>query len=128
MLRVLGKILGIKHGSIVVDAFISDFYEASMEQVPSFGAAHIEWLHEWIGSLVIAKEVSLSQSLRQMCCMNRISATVVLSLRFLPGLFLWTKRPILGRSKKGDESVYCNRWHHHYSRFLSILLFGIYRQ
>jgi hypothetical protein len=63
MMTVLGKILGIKHGSIVVDAFISDFYEASMEQVPSFGAAHIEWLHEWIGSLVIAKEVSLSQFL-----------------------------------------------------------------
>jgi hypothetical protein len=60
MLTVLGKILGIKHGSILVDALISDFYEASMEQVSSFGAAHIEWLHELIGSLVIAKEVSLT--------------------------------------------------------------------
>jgi hypothetical protein len=44
----------------VLDALISDFYEASMEQVSSFGAAHIEWLHELIGSLVIAKEVSLT--------------------------------------------------------------------
>jgi hypothetical protein len=61
MLRALGKTLGFKKGAIVVDACISDIYEIMMEkQSLSYGDAYIELLHEWIGSLVVAKEVSSS--------------------------------------------------------------------
>jgi hypothetical protein len=59
MLRALGESLGIKHGAIVVDAFVSDIFEASIGGLSLSGEAYIEWLHEWIGSLAIAKEVSL---------------------------------------------------------------------
>lgn len=62
MLVVLGRILGVKHGALIVDAFISDFCEEGMDRVSSFGASHIEWLHNWIGSLVVAKEVSSTGS------------------------------------------------------------------
>ena len=57
MLRVLGKALGVKKGAIVVDACVADMYEAASEKGSSFGESHIGWLHEWIGSLVVAKEV-----------------------------------------------------------------------
>jgi hypothetical protein len=61
MLRALGKTLGFKKGAIVVDACISDIYEIMTEkQSLSYGDAYIELLHEWIGSLVVAKEVSCS--------------------------------------------------------------------
>jgi hypothetical protein len=59
MLRALGESLGIKYGALVVDAFVSDTFEASMGGLSLSGEAYIEWLHEWIGSLAIAKEVSL---------------------------------------------------------------------
>ena len=60
MLRRLGQALGSKNAAILVDLLISDFYEATLDHsfsTSSVGQAHLEWLHQWIGSLVIVKEV-----------------------------------------------------------------------
>ena len=57
MLQTLGMSLGFKHGAIMVDACISDFYEATLGQLSSGGEIHVEFLHQWIGSIVVAKEV-----------------------------------------------------------------------
>ena len=57
MLQTLGMSLGFKRGAIMVDACISDFYEASLEQLSSGGEIHVEFLHQWIGSIVVAEEV-----------------------------------------------------------------------
>jgi hypothetical protein len=62
ILRSLGKLLGPKHGAIFVDEVISDFMEASF-QMPKANSNHssndmfVSWLHEWIGSIVVAQEV-----------------------------------------------------------------------
>eukprot|EP00980_Cylindrotheca_fusiformis_P001322 scaffold333_cov133-Cylindrotheca_fusiformis.AAC.48 len=57
MLRDLGAALGPKHGAVVVDRLISDFYEASLQHLTSFGEFQEAFLHQWIGSIVVAKEV-----------------------------------------------------------------------
>ena len=64
ILRSLGKLLGPKHGAIFVDEVISDFMEARLQipkenKNPSSDDSFIGWLHEWIGSLIIAQEVLL---------------------------------------------------------------------
>ena len=62
ILRSLGKLLGPKYGAIFVDEVISDFMEASF-QMPKANNNHssneifVGWLHEWIGSIVVAQEV-----------------------------------------------------------------------
>jgi hypothetical protein len=62
MLQTLGKALGIKHAAIIVDSCIADFYEACLSRVDAqqhmSGSGQAEWLHEWLGGLVLAQEVS----------------------------------------------------------------------
>ena len=64
ILRSLGKLLGPKFGAIFVDEFVSDFIEASF-QMPKANRDNASfdafggWLHEWIGSLVVAREILL---------------------------------------------------------------------
>ena len=58
MIRTLGGSLGAKHGAILIDGIISDFFEASFN-MPSRPDAYVEWLHEWLGSLVVARELIL---------------------------------------------------------------------
>ena len=70
ILRALGELLGPKYGAIFVDEVISDFMEASF-QIPKTdiinngnGINHsddlyIGWLHDWLGSLIVAREVLL---------------------------------------------------------------------
>lgn len=57
MLRVLGAALGSKHGAIVVDRLISDFYEHGLEQLSKFGDFQEAFFHQWIGSVVVSQEV-----------------------------------------------------------------------
>ncbi len=54
ILRSLGRLLGPKHGAIFVDEIVSDFLEASF-QMPKTNSSG--WLCEWLGSLIVAKEV-----------------------------------------------------------------------
>ena len=62
ILRSLGKLLGPKYGAIFVDEILSDFMEASF-QMPKANTNSSSndlvagWLHEWIGSLIVAREV-----------------------------------------------------------------------
>lgn len=56
MLVVFGQTLGGKYGAIFVDNVISDFFEASL-RIPSHRDSFADWLHEWIGSLVVARAV-----------------------------------------------------------------------
>ena len=62
ILRSLGRLLGPKYGAIFVDELLSDFMEASF-QMPKANAQSSSndlfagWLHEWIGSLIVAREV-----------------------------------------------------------------------
>jgi hypothetical protein len=56
-LRVLGVALGPKYTALFVDACIADMYEACVERVEQrallTGSSQVEWLHKWIGSLVV---------------------------------------------------------------------------
>lgn len=62
ILQSLGRLLGPKFGAIFVDELLSDFMEASF-QMPkanthsSSNDLFAGWLHEWIGSLTVAREV-----------------------------------------------------------------------
>lgn len=62
-LRKLGKALGPKHAALVVDATVADLYEACVTRIEEgghqalIGPGQIEWLHEWMGSLIFAKDV-----------------------------------------------------------------------
>jgi hypothetical protein len=56
MLEVFGQTLGAKYGAIFVDRVISDFFEASL-RIPSQPDSFADWLHEWMGSLVVARVV-----------------------------------------------------------------------
>lgn len=62
ILRSLGRLLGPKHGAIFVDELLSDFMEASF-QMPKANAHSSSndlfagWLHEWVGSLIVAREI-----------------------------------------------------------------------
>ncbi len=62
MLQTLGEALGIKHAAIIVDSCIADFYEACLSRVDAqqqmSGSGQAEWLHAWLGGLVVAQEVS----------------------------------------------------------------------
>lgn len=62
VLRLLGRLLGPKHGAIFVDEVISDFMEAALQMPkangnPPSSNLFAGWLHEWIGSLIVAREV-----------------------------------------------------------------------
>jgi hypothetical protein len=62
--RELGRALGMKYGSLIVDSCIADFYEAFLSRFENttstsrIGASYSEWLHQWVGCLVVAREVS----------------------------------------------------------------------
>jgi hypothetical protein len=62
MFRSLGRALGMKRGAVIVDSCIADLYESCLPRVAIHsllvGNSQIDWLHEWIGSLVVAREVS----------------------------------------------------------------------
>jgi hypothetical protein len=66
MLRSLGVVLGAKYGAIFVDVVVSDMFEASL-QIPTSHDSHVEWMHEWIGSLTVVKEVLLGAFLSKKC-------------------------------------------------------------
>ena len=64
MLRLLGKALGMKQSTIFVDSIIADLYEECLSRVDNqlnlTGKSQVQWLHQWIGSLVLAREVRAS--------------------------------------------------------------------
>lgn len=58
MVHALGTTLGEKGASLFVDACVADVLEACIAATHSLtGPRQAEWLHEWIGRLVIANEV-----------------------------------------------------------------------
>jgi hypothetical protein len=63
MIRALGTALGPKHGAVFVDSCIADLFEACVSRVEHrqsmVGKSHGDWLHEWIGSIIVAQEVRL---------------------------------------------------------------------
>jgi len=66
ILRSLGKLLGPKYGALFVDEIISDFVEATLQMPKTeidnekISSDLLEgWLHEWVGSLIVAQEVLL---------------------------------------------------------------------
>lgn len=56
ILHVFGNSLGARYAAIFVDSVLADLIEAS-QKMPSGVDSLIEWLHEWIGSLVVVREV-----------------------------------------------------------------------
>lgn len=54
MLEAFGTALGAKHGALFVDGVLCDLSEASLN-IPSHQDSFVEWMHEWIGSLAVAK-------------------------------------------------------------------------
>lgn len=57
MLRTLGAALGSKHGAILVDRLVSDFYESSLQHLSSFVDFQEGFFHQRIGSIVVSQEV-----------------------------------------------------------------------
>ncbi|KAG7347866.1 hypothetical protein IV203_016571 [Nitzschia inconspicua] len=55
-IQALGESLGPKHAALFIDAVVSNFYEG-VSHVPSSTHTHLAWLHEWIGSVVVAREL-----------------------------------------------------------------------
>jgi hypothetical protein len=59
MVRLLGEAVGQKGASALVDACIADVLEAYTAASHSrYGPRQVDWLHEWIGLIIIAHEVS----------------------------------------------------------------------
>ena len=59
MVRLLGDAVGHKGASALVDACIADVLEACTAVSHSrSGPRQVDWLHEWIGFVIIAREVS----------------------------------------------------------------------
>mmetsp|Transcript_56910 Transcript_56910/g.138580 ORF Transcript_56910/g.138580 Transcript_56910/m.138580 type:complete len:577 (-) Transcript_56910:3200-4930(-) len=56
MLLTLGRSLGVKYGALVVDSILADFSLASQSK-PSRDDAFLDWLHKWIGSLVVGRMI-----------------------------------------------------------------------
>ena len=60
MVQAMGKALGVKGASMFVDACVADVLEASIAASHSFFGVHqVGWLHQWIGFIVVAQEVSV---------------------------------------------------------------------
>jgi hypothetical protein len=60
MVRLLGDTVGHKGASVLVDACVADVLEASTDVSHSrSGPRQVDWLHEWIGYIIIAHEVSV---------------------------------------------------------------------
>ena len=61
MIHALGKALGPKHTAVFVDACIAELFEALVGRVESrvslVGKSETEWLHEWIGSIILVREL-----------------------------------------------------------------------
>ena len=57
----LGKALGERHGALLADSMVADLFESCVaraeRQIPFTGQSHVEWLHEWIGSIRVAKKI-----------------------------------------------------------------------
>jgi hypothetical protein len=59
MVRSLGVTLGQKGASLYVDACVANVLEASISTTHALeGPRQVNWLHEWIGFIVLANEVS----------------------------------------------------------------------
>lgn len=58
MLRNFGAVIGWKHGSMLVDALLSDFYEKSLEHLGSLDHFQEDFFHQNIGGVVVSIEVS----------------------------------------------------------------------
>jgi hypothetical protein len=56
MIRVLGESQGPKYAAISIDTILSDFFEAT-SSAPSAASAYLAWLHDWVGGLVVAREL-----------------------------------------------------------------------
>lgn len=56
MIRTIGESQGPKQAALSIDAILSNFFEAESD-VPSHFSARVTWLHEWTGSLVVAREI-----------------------------------------------------------------------
>jgi hypothetical protein len=55
-LTALGQSLGVKYGAVFVDSILADLILAS-QSMPSGHDALPDWLHKWIGSLVVVRSV-----------------------------------------------------------------------
>jgi hypothetical protein len=65
MVRLLGEAVGPKGASALVDACIADVLEACTAVSHSrSGKRQVDWLHEWIGFIIISHEVSALGRLR----------------------------------------------------------------
>lgn len=61
MVRLLGEAVGPKGASTLVDDCIADVLEACTAVTHSLsGSRQVDWLHQWIGFIIIAHEVSTS--------------------------------------------------------------------
>ena len=64
MVQTLGSAFGTKHGTRAIDSCVADFYDAfiarSSTSIPmqTQFVSQSEWLHKWVGNLVLAREVS----------------------------------------------------------------------
>ena len=58
MVQLLGAALGQKGASSFVDACVADVLEACMATTHTLiGAKQVDWLHQWIGFIIVAEEV-----------------------------------------------------------------------
>lgn len=59
MVQLLGAALGQKGSCSFVDACVANVLEACMTTThTSFGPRQVDWLHQWVGSIIVADEVS----------------------------------------------------------------------
>ena len=79
MVRTLGSAFGIKHGTRAIDSCVADFYEAFIARsstsipVQTEFVSQSEWLHKWVGHLVLAREVSWELAAQYLVkCLNSL--------------------------------------------------------
>ena len=79
MLQSLGADLGTKQGALVADALLSDVFEFHIDKMPNiYSAVYTDWLHEWIGSLIVANQV------RKETARSRHETTIYVMIDFFP--------------------------------------------
>ena len=68
MVQSLGLSLGSKRVSQFVDALMADLFQSAVHRVESghslYNASHAVWLHEWVGSAILAREVGCLTTFR----------------------------------------------------------------
>ena len=62
VVRLLGQSFGSKNAFLVIDACLADVFESCVTRVEAgrslCGLGQVSWLHEWIGAIVVAEQVS----------------------------------------------------------------------